>query len=1281
MTNSEKLNDRKWVWVPCQNDLYKPGYILEESQSHVSVKSNLIESFRLDQVARMNPPKFDMVSDLALLSHLNEPSVLHNLKRRYEEGLIYTYSGLFLLSLNPYRRLGIYTEEAKREITLKTFREAEPHIFAVANEAYRQLLSNGGNQSILITGESGAGKTENTKRVIEFLAGQGHIEQLLQAANPVLEAFGNAKTVRNDNSSRFGKFIQLKFRGGVVQGARIEKYLLEKSRVTHRGPGERSFHIFYYLLRGGDAHILKSLDLTGNPSDYLCLSEHKVSEDDKTEFTKVKFDNINGIDSKVKFDNINGVDDKAEFTRLGTCFDQLGIKDTMKYYRIIAAILHLGNIRFTSTASKAADDKIHIVDNRPVESACSLLNISLNDFLKEILHPTINAGSETVVHSRSVNDAYKIVEGLMKMLYNALFDNLVSEINSVLDTSASDFFIGVLDIAGFEIFQKNSFEQLCINYTNEKLQQFFNHHMFILEQQIYRNECIEWSFIDFGLDLEPTIRLIESNNPIGILSYLDEECIMPGASDMTLLHKVRGIKGVERTVLSDTFKIRHYAGTVEYEVGGWLDKNKDVHSENLQRLVRGSKSVLVMNETSLKKGVFRTVSQSHRENLKRLMDLLRGTSPHFVRCIIPNLNKSDTEFNKRLVLDQLRCNGVLEGIRIARLGYPSRIAFEEFNRRYLVLGDESPNQEGGLIPRDLAISLLNAMRINKADYRVGNTMVFMRQGVLADIEDMREKCISALARAVTGMLLHKIELRRSTVDEERRKAVGILQRNARMSYELLKWRWWSLFIKIKPLLEIQKNGETLREKDEQIKAYVEMIDREREERRRMESEAAAVNNALEEVKKENELCRVALEEKESLLDGLRREKGDLASELKDAEILKEKIRQCEIKEENHGRAMEELRSELSLKEALVQSLNQKGGDLSSTLKLMEDEARETLRVRMELERGIKGLNEQLGSATVRNQGLQEKVANQENKLKSHECIIQKLRQELDDVQLDNENLKGDLRKKELLVQEEVRSASALRQDLEYFKKRAASLEAAVNLLENSTTELEMRLEEASSSRNSTEETVAALHKQIKTLSIKLAKLEEINTELSREKDEMFDENQKLVKEKIEALSLLDCKEKQEKKALQLEIQKLRMENEKLRVDLANGSSSHDEGLESVLDKTNQQLESEKTARRQGERRINELETEVAVLENRIRELALELKETEESSLRVIAEYTSEYVPKTELQKIRQSLSLSRIECLLQLRYVRLQLIILNSLTLLTQCYRINLTLKHTVLLH
>lgn len=1228
---AENANDeaKKWIWVPCPRELYKPAYIIEESATHVKAQSNILESFNLSDIFKMNPSKFDNAQDLASLSHLNEPSVLHNLRKRYDNSLIYTYSGLFLISLNPYKSLSIYTEETKREITMKKYKESEPHIFAVANEAYRCLLSNRENQSILITGESGAGKTENTKKVIEFLtfvANPGmkgfytnpetnSIDSLLLSSNPILEAFGNAKTVKNDNSSRFGKFIQLKFKGGNISGARIEKYLLEKSRIIHQNSNERSYHIFYYLLSGGSPHLLTSLGLTRNPADYNCLKN--------SAFT------------------IKNVDDAEEFKRLQACFECLGITEPGKYYKLIAAVLHLSNIVFVDS-----DDRASLTDTKHVEQACQLLNISMTEFLKEILHPTIKAGAETVTYYRNSEECTKVVEGFMKMVYDSLFENLIFDINTILDASESDSFIGVLDIAGFEIFEKNSFEQLCINYTNEKLQQFFNHHMFILEQEIYKSECIDWSFIDFGLDLEPTIKTIESNNPIGILSYLDEECVMPRASDETLLNKIKSVANIEKCPFRNSFKLKHYAGYVEYEVKDWLHKNKDVHHEKLHNLV-ASRFLRSTNETHMKKGIFRTVSQSHRENLKRLMELLKKTNPHFVRCILPNLNKSSNEFDKKLVLEQLKCNGVLEGIRISRLGYPTRILFEDFNQRYLILANNDNNETP--IQKEITIKIIEELGIGNGDYRIGNTMIFLRQGVLAEIEDHREKRVTAISRTVRGILGHLIEIRRNNIQGERLKAIHFLQKNAILSISFLKWKWWALFIRIKPLLEVQKNEEDVRQKEEQIRAYSDLVEREREEKKQLEARISGLSNAIEERKKAEELLRVALEEKESLMEGLRGENNELINRVegytKTSAWQKERISQCEEREASHGAVMKSLQDkieatvkELKEKEGLIENLLQKDGDLKDVLKAKEEELKEKQAIEQKRQRDMEAVEEEhfrkQTELLLENQKLREMY---EEKQKQQEEVLKRLRHEVDDVHFQNEALIAEARRKDHSIQEAARHALALKQEIEYTKARHQTTEHSLSKSESQIKELEEKVAEFSSMSGYTQETVLSLQKQLKTLQIKLGSAEGLNQELQREKEELCEENQRLAKEKIEALCAVDTKENQEKKALHLEIHRLRGENERLKAEATSGASSHEEATESLVEKLGSQLENEKIHKKQLEKKLNELETAQAISENRLREMSQQLKETEEYAQKTIEKYNVGYVPKGDVLKAKESI--------------------------------------------
>lgn len=427
----------------------------------------------------------------------------------------------------------------------------------------------------------------------------------------------------------------------------------------------------------------------------------------------------------------------------------LSENDQKDLYRIIAAILHLGNI----TLQAERDDGANITTQAAtvVEKVCHVLGIPVAEFTRCLLKPKVKAGRDWVTQAKNVEQVYYSIEALSRSIYERMFGDLIDRINKTLYTSTQkQSFIGVLDIAGFEIFDINSFEQLCINYTNEKLQQFFNHHMFILEQEEYKREGIEWKFIDFGLDLQPTIELIEKTSPIGILSLLDEECVMPKASDKTFIDKLNGLwKGksskYETPRFNAGFILQHYAGNVEYSVAGWLDKNKDPLNDNITKLLANSAEPYIANlfADSLgdadeqpgkprgitKKGAFRTVAQRHKEGLTSLMTQLYSTTPHFVRCIIPNEEKKPGKIDTNLVLDQLRCNGVLEGLRICRAGFPNRVLFADFRSRYDILapGSIPPGYVEG---RRAAQLLIDQLALDKAQYRIGASKVFFKAGVV-----------------------------------------------------------------------------------------------------------------------------------------------------------------------------------------------------------------------------------------------------------------------------------------------------------------------------------------------------------------------------------------------------------------------------------------------------------------------------------------------------------------------------------------------------------------------
>ena len=550
---------------------------------------------------------------------------------------------------------------------------------------------------------------------------------------------------------------------------------------------------------------------------------------------------------------VDGVDDREEWSALKVCLFRILLQnethrcsqaaldivgftsaEQLDLFRIVAAILHIGNITITATR---ADDAV-MPDPSQAERVCHLLGIPVPEFTRAVLRPRVLAGREWVSQARTRQQALDELSALCKTLYEKSFGQLVDRINRALDRpSSKSTFIGVLDIAGFEIFEINTYEQLLINYTNEKLQQFFNHHMFVLEQEEYAREGIKWEYMNFGLDLQPTIDLIEaSGSVIGLLSCLDEECIMPKATDLTFTNKVHGMWAgsageaedepqhpgrdkYEPSRFEQGFIIQHYAGNVEYRTDGWLEKNKDPLNDNLTRVLAASSERYVSTlfaefgdaptmstgpggvgnalgkKRAMKKGAFRTVAQRHKEQLSSLMAQLQATQPHFVRCIVPNATKKPGRVDVPLILDQLRCNGVLEGIRIARLGYPNRLPFVEFRQRYEVL---TP----GIIPRgymdgrEACRRMVNKLELDDAIYKIGTSKIFFKAGVLAELEERRDLLLfevfsrlQAVARMWTARRQMKKILNRAV-------AIRTIQRNARVYGELREWPWWQLYTKV-----------------------------------------------------------------------------------------------------------------------------------------------------------------------------------------------------------------------------------------------------------------------------------------------------------------------------------------------------------------------------------------------------------------------------------------------------------------------------------------------------
>nr|XP_018264766.1 myosin heavy chain [Kwoniella dejecticola CBS 10117]OBR86924.1 myosin heavy chain [Kwoniella dejecticola CBS 10117] len=916
-----------------------------ESTAEVQISTtNELRSVPLYQLSPMNPPQFDGVEDIADLTHLNEASVINNLRTRYQSNNIYTYSGLFLISLNPYQSLPIYSSKHVAQYRTRRREENAPHIFAVAERAWQQIGEERESQSILITGESGAGKTENTKKVIQYLAAiatsqsssdpsssasssltrsksistapstglprsssfkgkeaseidlsslaitepsLGLLEQQILQANPILEAFGNAQTMRNNNSSRFGKFIRIFFSpSGAIAGANIDWYLLEKSRVTARAEGERNFHVFYQLLKGAkEARLADRLLLDGAPEKYEFLKKTRLQ--------------------------IDGVNDHTEWRLLKEALKVVGFSEEEQFelFRIPAVILHIGNLLLTGSAT---DQAFLPPAMQPIaDKICHLLGISVKEFTKSVLQPKVRAGREWVTNARTKKQAEDELAALCKFMYEKTFGWMVDRINAALDRpSAKALSIGVLDIAGFEIFEENSYEQLLINFTNEKLQQFFNFHMFTLEQEEYAREGIEWDYVNFGLDLQPTIELIESTQPIGMLALLDEECIMPRATDLTFTEKVQqlwetprgaspkhpGSSKFKATRFGAGFVIKHYAGDVEYRTSGWLEKNKDPINEAVARLLATSELPSIASLFSeyaedtaavgvvkkVKRGAFRTVGQRHKEQLGQLMQQLSSTQPHFVRCIVPNSHKQPGQVNVNLVLDQLRCNGVLEGIRIARLGYPNRHSFAEFRQRYEVL---TPGviPKGYMDGRKAAERIAEALELDKQFYKIGATKIFFKAGVLAELEERRDNLLTDLFRRFQAAARMHVARRRILKLINRAQAVRTIQRNARVYLQLKDWPWWGLYVKVRPLLAATRTDEELVRKQAELAMAKERAERDEAEKKKLEELKA--NLIAEKVKVEGDLSseRELGREKDRMLERSKAREAELEEKIKELE--------------------------------------------------------------------------------------------------------------------------------------------------------------------------------------------------------------------------------------------------------------------------------------------------------------------------------------------------------------------------------------------------------------
>ncbi|XP_059524607.1 myosin-1 [Myotis daubentonii] len=1089
------------VFVVDPKESFVKAFVQSRESGKVTVKTEkgATVTVKDDQVYPMNPPKYDKIEDMAMMTHLHEPAVLYNLKERYAAWMIYTYSGLFCVTVNPYKWLPVYNAEVVSAYRGKKRQEAPPHIFSISDNAYQFMLTDRENQSILITGESGAGKTVNTKRVIQYFATiavtgekkkeegsgkmKGTLEDQIISANPLLEAFGNAKTVRNDNSSRFGKFIRIHFgTTGKLASADIETYLLEKSRVTFQLKAERSYHIFYQIMSNKKPELIEMLLITTNPYDYAFVSQGEIT--------------------------VPSIDDQEELIATDSAIDILGFTSEERgaIYKLTGAVMHYGNMKFKQ---KQREEQAEPDGTEVADKAAYLQGLNSADLLKALCYPRVKVGNEYVTKGQTVQQVINSVGALAKAVYEKMFLWMVTRINQQLDTKQPrQFFIGVLDIAGFEIFDYNSLEQLCINFTNEKLQQFFNHHMFVLEQEEYKKEGIEWEFIDFGMDLAACIELIEK--PMGIFSILEEECMFPKATDTSFKNKLyeqhlgksnnfqkpKVVKGK----VEAHFSLVHYAGTVDYNIAGWLDKNKDPLNETVLGLYQKcSLKVLAYlfsgaaaaaeaeanaaagKKAAKKKGSsFQTVSALFRENLNKLMSNLRSTHPHFVRCIIPNETKTPGAMEHELVLHQLRCNGVLEGIRICRKGFPSRIVYADFKQRYKVL-NASAIPEGQFIDSKKASEkLLGSIDIDHTQYKFGHTKVFFKAGLLGLLEEMRDEKLAQLitrTQARCRGFLARVEYQKMV---ERRESIYCIQYNVRAFMNVKHWPWMKLYFKIKPLLKSAETEKEMANMKEEFEKTKENLAKAEAKRKELEEKMVAL------MQEKNELQLQVQSEADSLADA--EERCD--------QLIKTKIQlEAKIKEvTERAEDEEEINAELTAKKRKLEDecseLKKDIDDLELTLAKVEKEKHATENKVKNLTEEMAGLDETIAKLTKEKKALQEAHQQTLDDLQAEEDKVNTLTKAKTKLEQQVDDLEGSLEQEKKIRMDLERSKRKLEGDLKLAQESIMDVENDKQQLDEKFKKKEFEMSNLQSKIEDEQALGMQLQKKIKELQARIEELEE-----------------------------------------------------------------------------------------------------------------------------------------------------------------------------------------------
>eukprot|EP00127_Corallochytrium_limacisporum_P000754 Clim_evm40s25 gene=Clim_evmTU40s25 len=750
-----------WVWVPLGGEVRLGARILSLTNGGMKVRDEderilLIPREKFEELRPMNPAMRRHYNDMIDLPELHDGGLLHNLRQRYQEGIIYTYTAQILVALNPYKQLDIYGEKVMIQYRGNELQDRDPHVYAVCDQAYERMRKYSKPQALLISGESGAGKTETTKLALRYFIfcsrAASDIESLLTATNPIFEALGNAKTLRNDNSSRFGKFLSVEFKGGNITHASAQQFLLERSRLTFQSKGERNYHIFYQLVAGA-SETLKSRLFLKNVKDFKILT---------------------GGDCV----SIDGVDDAVDFQEVIAGMKALNISDDRMddYFTVLALLLHLGNLEFTGKG-----DGSSLKDSTHLQVALSLLGLEKSDLEDAICVRTTKLRHETYKNAISVAEAAKNVQILIQGVYASLFSEVVDAINMKISQGLASTRqrIGVLDIFGFEVFEQNSFEQLCINYANEALQQVFVQFVFKIEQDIYREEGINWETLDFQ-DNEPCLKML-FNSPVSIINLIDEETFFPRGTDESLYLKLEDNHNkdpyYQKLPGQDTvFGVHHYAGDVHYDCEGFLEKNKNRFGQDLLRVVTHSNLSLLtelfrdqireieQGASAKKKGT--SVAARFAKSLQSLLKTLAEAEPSFIRCVKPNTEKKPLNFKSGLVLKQLRYSGMMETINVRKNGYAIRYEFADFVNVFWIVAPSARFRNVEM--HEKCEEILNK-GLPDQDWQIGYTKVFLKMKQAEELSRVKgmalRKYVVKIQRAARAWLdrKHFLEKRSATI--------------------------------------------------------------------------------------------------------------------------------------------------------------------------------------------------------------------------------------------------------------------------------------------------------------------------------------------------------------------------------------------------------------------------------------------------------------------------------------------------------------------------------------